>query len=151
MADPRPEKRPEIEPIRVLVRGATTHEMPSPNRSENGRMSMNTSIGGTSVDGIIEGGPPGRRIERDPGVPQQPEGHQQRAGDEEAARAQPPGEGADPGRQERQHDPAGDPDDARAERRVAEDALEDHRLIEERDVQRAVDEERGEVDRRERA
>ena len=32
MADPIPEKRPEIEPISVLVSGATTHEIPSPNR-----------------------------------------------------------------------------------------------------------------------
>ena len=32
IADPRPEKRPEIEPISVLVSGATTHEIPSPNR-----------------------------------------------------------------------------------------------------------------------
>ena len=34
MAEPIPEKRPEIEPIRVLVSGATTHEMPSPKSSE---------------------------------------------------------------------------------------------------------------------
>ena len=34
MAEPIPEKRPEIEPIKVLVSGATTHEMPRPKRSE---------------------------------------------------------------------------------------------------------------------
>ena len=34
IADPSPEKRPEIEPISVLVSGATTSEMPSPNRME---------------------------------------------------------------------------------------------------------------------
>ena len=34
MAEPIPEKRPEIEPIKVLVRGATTHEMPRPKSSE---------------------------------------------------------------------------------------------------------------------
>ena len=33
MADPTPEYRPEIEPISVLVKGATTNEMPTPNRS----------------------------------------------------------------------------------------------------------------------
>ena len=37
MAEPIPEKRPEIEPIRVLVSGATTHEIPSPNRSDVGK------------------------------------------------------------------------------------------------------------------
>ncbi len=33
MADPTPENRPEIEPISVLVSGATTHEIPNPNSS----------------------------------------------------------------------------------------------------------------------
>ena len=37
MAEPRPEKRPEIEPISVLVSGATTHEMPSPKQDGVGQ------------------------------------------------------------------------------------------------------------------
>ena len=31
IADPSPENRPGTEPISVLVSGATTHEMPTPN------------------------------------------------------------------------------------------------------------------------
>ncbi len=51
MADPRPENRPEIEPINVLVSGATTHEMPTPNSSENGRTSSRTPTGGMRLAG----------------------------------------------------------------------------------------------------
>ena len=47
----------------------------------------------------------------------------------------------------RQHDPDRDADEAGPERRVAEHALEHDRLVEERDVQGAVDEERQQVDR----
>ena len=78
-------------------------------------------------------------------------GHQQRPGDEEPARPDPPGDGPDPRRQERQHQPARQPDEPGPERRVAEDALEHDGLVEERHVQAAVDEERRQVDRREGA
>ena len=51
MAEPRPENRPGIEPISVLVSGATTSEMPSPLSSTAGRTSMKRSTGGMRVDG----------------------------------------------------------------------------------------------------
>src|SRR5262245_62740277 len=53
IAAPSPEKRPGTEPINVLVSGATTHEIPSPNRMAYGNTSMNTSTGGISVDGSV--------------------------------------------------------------------------------------------------
>jgi len=51
IAEPRPEKRPEIELIRVLVSGATTHEIPRPKSSTYGRMSTKYGPGGTRVAG----------------------------------------------------------------------------------------------------
>src|SRR6476469_5359605 len=52
MAEPRPENRLGMEPMSVLVSGATTSEMPSPNSTIEGRTSMNTSSGGRKVDGV---------------------------------------------------------------------------------------------------
>ena len=37
MAEPRPEKRPEIEPIRVLVSGATTQRDAEPEQEDVGQ------------------------------------------------------------------------------------------------------------------
>src|SRR5262245_39026637 len=51
IADPRPAFRVGIEPISVLVNGATTNAIPSPNRMVAGSTSMNTDGGGTSVAG----------------------------------------------------------------------------------------------------
>ena len=56
---------------------------------------------------------PGRRIDRQPRVPEQTAGHQQRSGDEEPARADAAGDRPDPRRQHRQHDPDREADDPR--------------------------------------
>src|SRR3954471_3482820 len=53
IADPTPEYRPEIEPIKVLVSGATTKEIPRPNRSAYGRMSVIVSSGGMRLAGSL--------------------------------------------------------------------------------------------------
>jgi hypothetical protein len=52
IAEPRPALRVGIEPMSVLVSGATTSEMPSPNVIRAGSTSMNTELGGISVDGF---------------------------------------------------------------------------------------------------
>ena len=51
MAEATPEKRPETDPMSVVVSGATTHEMPAPNSSIAGRTSIRTARGGMSVAG----------------------------------------------------------------------------------------------------
>jgi hypothetical protein len=51
IAEPSPDRRSGIEFISVLVSGATTIEMPTPDRSTAGRMSIRTSTGGISVAG----------------------------------------------------------------------------------------------------
>ena len=51
IADPSPEWLAGIEPISVLVSGATTIEIPIPNRITAGRTSMSTSTGGMRVSG----------------------------------------------------------------------------------------------------
>src|SRR6476661_2986763 len=53
IAEPRPENRVGIEPMSVEVSGATTSEMPTPKSRIDGRTSMNTSSGGTNVDGSL--------------------------------------------------------------------------------------------------
>ena len=52
IAEPSPALRLGIEPMSVLVSGATTSEMPSPNVISAGSTSMNTDAGGISVDGF---------------------------------------------------------------------------------------------------
>src|SRR6188508_3496232 len=51
IAEAMPEKRPETDPINVVVSGATTHEIPAPKSRIAGRTSMNTLGGGISVAG----------------------------------------------------------------------------------------------------
>ena len=97
-------------------------------------------------------GLPRRRIGREPGLPQQC-----RAAISNGPATQEPPRPASPAIVPIRVDssasrmPAGTPIAPAAERRVAEHALEQERLVDEGDVQRAVDEERRQVDRRERA
>ena len=51
IADATPEKRPDTELMRVVVSGATTHEIPAPNSRIAGRTSTKTLGGGISVAG----------------------------------------------------------------------------------------------------
>src|SRR4029077_632901 len=51
IAEAMPEKRPDTDPIKVVVSGATTHEMPAPNNRMAGRTSTKTLGGGMSVAG----------------------------------------------------------------------------------------------------
>src|SRR6185437_7046247 len=51
IADASPELRTGTEPMSVVVSGATTHEIPSPNRRIEGRTSTRVPTGGTRVDG----------------------------------------------------------------------------------------------------
>src|SRR5215210_709590 len=52
IADPRPAWRLGIELINVLVSGATTSEIPMPNRTRAGRTSMKIDAGGRNVEGL---------------------------------------------------------------------------------------------------
>ena len=49
MAEPRPAFATGTEPMSVVVSGATTSVMPTPNRSTAGSTSTNTSVGGHAI------------------------------------------------------------------------------------------------------
>ena len=113
---------------------------------------MRTSTGGISVAGSVDATPataPSRPAAR--ANHSRPAAIEQRA-ERRGTRRAPIRPAIVPmrGRQEGQAEPHREPDRARGEGRVAEHALEHDALVAERHVQGAVDEERGEVDRRER-
>ena len=57
----------------VLVSGATTSEIPSPNVMSAGSTSMNDRAGGMSVDGFSNVAFHGSDVGRDPGPPEHAE------------------------------------------------------------------------------
>ena len=88
IADPSPENRPGIEPISVLVSGATTIEMPRPKSRIAGRTSISVETGGISVAGCSKAAFHGVGIGRQSGEPE----HRRRP----SAAARQPGSGAHP-------------------------------------------------------
>ena len=79
IAEPRPEDRAGMERMSVVVSGATTHEIPTPKRSIDGRISISESIGGIRRAGSSPAASHGGRVDRDAGEPQETGGHEQRA------------------------------------------------------------------------
>ncbi len=126
------------------------HEMPRPNRRIDGRTSTSSVDRRDQGRRLRERRQPGVGVHRDAGVPQERAGHEQGPDDEERPSAEPPGHRAEAGRQERQADPHRDADGTRGKGGVAQHVLEQDALVAERDIQGAIDEERGEIDRRER-
>ena len=68
IADASPELRTGTDPMSVVVSGATTSEIPSPNSSTAGRMSTRVETGGMSS---LDARPPRLARDRDAGVPEQ--------------------------------------------------------------------------------
>ena len=151
IADPSPEKRPGIELISVLVSGRHDHRDPEP--EEQDRRAARRS----DVEPAGRASPASRRPPST--APNRPAAGRTRAsptaissGPATRNRRAPSRPASVPTRVDSSDSmiPTGMPDRPGAERRVAEHALEQQRLVADRDVQRAVDEERRQVDRRER-
>ena len=142
IADPSPEKRPGIEPISGARQRRDDQRDPDPEQEIAGRTSTSTSSGGIRVAGVSTEASHGSESDgsraNQSSPPAMISGPTTRNGRAPIRAATRP----DAGGQDRQQDPARQADEPGPEGRVAEHALEDQRLVAERHVEGAVDEER---------